>query len=111
MDKPADSAIPHGPILSFMSRNALTRVGENIKTARLRRGESEEMAAKRTGVSRQTWRRLEEGSPKVSVGLLFEAMYIYGFAEQLFELADPETDIEGIAHDAARRPQRGRTQR
>jgi len=99
---------PSGLTLSFQSQEALRQVGQNIKTARLRRGESEETAAQRTGVSRQTWRRLEEGSPKVALGLFFEAMTIYGFGEQLFDLADPADDIEGMANDAARRPQRGR---
>ena len=59
--------------------------------------------------SRQTWRGLEEGSPKVALGLFFEAMVIYGFGQQLFELAHPEDDANGIAMDAARRPLRGRS--
>lgn len=102
-------SLPNGPILSFQSEQALRQFGENIKTARLRRGESEEMAAQRTGVSRQTWRRLEQGLPTVSMGLMFEAMTIYGFAEQLFYLADPDTDADGKAYDAARRLKRGKT--
>lgn len=99
----------YGPLLSFQSQQALELVGRNLRTARLRRGESEELAAQRTGVSRQTWRNLEAGSPSVSIGLFFEAMVIYGFAEQLFELADPEMDLDGQAQDAARRPRKGRT--
>lgn len=99
----------HGPTLSFITREALRTVGQNIKTARLRRGESENLAAERTGVSRHTWRRLEEGSPKVALGLLFEALTVYGFSEQLFDLAHPNEDAEGISRDAARRPQRGRS--
>ncbi len=102
-------SLPRGPILSFQSEQALKQFGLNIRSARLRRGESEALAAQRTGVSRQTWRRLEAGEPSVSMGLLFEAMTIYGFAEQLFELADPELDLEGQAQDAARRPKKGRT--
>ena len=100
---------PHGPLVSFEAQSALAQVGQYIRTARLRRGESESLAATRVGVSRQTWRRLEEGSPKVALGLFFEAMTIYGFAAQLFELAHPEDDANGIAMDAARRPQRGRS--
>ncbi|HLS50988.1 MAG TPA: helix-turn-helix transcriptional regulator [Burkholderiaceae bacterium] len=100
--------LPRGPLLSFQSRQALKLVGKNLRTARLRRGESESLAAQRTGVSRHTWRRLEAGEPSVSLGLLFEALTIYGFTEQLFELANPDLDTEGKAHDAARRPKRGR---
>lgn len=101
--------LPRGPILSFQSEQALKQFGLHIRTARLRRGESEALAAQRTGVSRQTWRRLEAGEPSVSLGLMFEAMTIYGFSQQLFDLADPELDLEGQAQDAARRPKKGRT--
>lgn len=67
---------------------------------------SEALAAQRTGISRQTWRRLEAGEPSASLGLMFEAMAIYGFSHQLFDLADPELDLEGQAQDAARRPKK-----
>jgi len=100
--------VAHGPLTSFPGEQALKRMGQNIRTARLRRGESEELAGQRTGVSRHTWRRLEQGSPKVALGVLVEALVAYGFSEQLFDLADPELDLEGQARDAARRPMRGR---
>ena len=100
--------VVHGPLTSFPGEQALKRLGQNIRTARLRRGESEELAGQRTGVSRHTWRRLEQGSPKVALGVLVEALVAYGFSEQLFDLADPELDLEGQARDAARRPMRGR---
>lgn len=98
---------PQGPTLSFQSKAALKSLGQNIRTARLRRGETEQGMAERAGVSRGTWRRLEAGSPKVSLGLFFEAMYLLNFTEQLFDLAHPELDEIGISADAARRPQRG----
>ena len=99
----------HGPLLSFQSTQALQKLGENIRTARLRRGESEALAAQRTGVSRLTWRKLEACDPTVSLGLFFEAMTVYGFTEQLFDLADPELDLDGQAQDAARRPLKARS--
>ena len=98
---------PTGPLVSFQTQEALRTLGRNLRTARLRRGESQQTAAERTLVSRQTWRRLEEGAPGVAIGLLFEAMVVYGFTEQLFELADPDLDVEGAARDAARRPRHG----
>ena len=98
-----------GPTLSFEGQTSLRTLGERIRTARLRRGDSETLAATRAGVSRDTWRRLEEGRPSVSVGLMIEALILYGFVEQVFELADPEFDTVGISMDAARRPKRGRS--
>lgn len=104
-----EDTLPRGPLLSFQSQQALKNLGANLQIARLRRGESESLAAQRTGVSRHTWRRLEAGEPSVSLGLMFEALVVYGFTEQLFQLADPDLDIEGKAQDAARRPKKGRT--
>lgn len=100
-----------GPILSFEAAAALEKVGADIRTARLRRGESEQQAAIRAGVSRSTWRRLEAGDSTVSAGLLFEALSLYGFGRDLFELADPDSDEEGKARDAVRRPKKGRSQK
>ncbi len=98
----------NGPLLSFQTESALIQVGGCIRIARLRRGESEDMACERVSVSRQTWRRLEQGHPGVSIGLLFEALLIYGFTEQLFELGHPDHDAEGKTRDAARIPKYGR---
>lgn len=97
------------PNSSFQVEQALHQFGQNIRTARLRRGESEALAAQRAGVSRHTWRRLEAGQPSVSLGLMFEAMTMYGFSAQLSDLASPDVDLEGQAQDAARRPKKGRT--
>jgi len=99
---------PAGLRLSRTARMALQGVGQNIRTARLRRGESESLAAERAGVSRQTWAKLEQGEATVSAGLLFEALVLYGFDAALFDLGAPELDVEGMARDAARRPKRGR---
>ena len=98
------------PTLSFIARQALENLGLNLRTARLRRGETEELAAQRAGVSRPTWRRLEAGHPSVSVGLAFEALQLYGFSQQLFLLGDPDQDSEGRSKEAARRPSRGRSE-
>ncbi len=65
-------------------------------------------AAERAGVSRQTWMRLEAGNQAVSIGLVIEALQLYGFIEQLFLLGDPGLDSQGAAMDAARRPTRGK---
>ncbi|MGE4336130.1 MAG: helix-turn-helix domain-containing protein [Pigmentiphaga sp.] len=99
-----------GPVLSFQTRAALRSIGGRIRTARLRRGDTEIAAATRAGVARDTWRRLEQGQPTISVGLFIEALVLYGFAEQVFELADPALDSVGASMDASRRPKRGRNQ-
>jgi transcriptional regulator with XRE-family HTH domain len=92
---------------SFDTAAALERVGENLRTARLRRSETEAMLAARIGVSRATIARLEKGDGGVSAALLFEALMQYGLGNPLFLLADPDHDDVGKRLDAVRRPTRG----
>lgn len=92
---------------TFAAAAALVRLGQNLRTARLRRAETEAALAERIGVSRATIVRLEKGDGGVSAALLFEALLQYGFSDQLFSLADPEQDKVGQRLDAVRRPARG----
>lgn len=92
---------------SFDGAEALARIGANLRTARLRRGETESTLADRLGVSRATIARLERGDGGVSLALAVEALLQYGYAEQVFALGDPELDGVGKRLDAVRRPSRG----
>ena len=87
-----------GAAVSVQALTALRSVGENVRTARLRRRETEAVAAARIGVARSTWRRLEAGSPKVAMGAYAQALLLYGFAEQLFALGDPHADPEAVSY-------------
>ncbi|HTK02044.1 MAG TPA: helix-turn-helix transcriptional regulator [Bordetella sp.] len=92
---------------TFEAAAALARIGQNLRTARLRRSETEAALADRVGVSRSTIVRLEKGDGGVSAALLFEVLLQFGFSDQLFALADPEQDKVGQRLDAIRRPNRG----
>ncbi|WP_313621592.1 helix-turn-helix transcriptional regulator [Achromobacter sp.] len=92
---------------SFEASEALVRLGANIRTARLRRNETESILASRLGVSRATVTRLERGGGGVSLALALEALLAYGFGEQVFALGDPDLDGVGKRLDAMRRPARG----
>lgn len=93
--------------LSFEAEKALAVIGANIRTARLRRAETEAVLAKRLGVGRSTIGRLEKGDGGVSAALLVEALLQYGYADDLFALGDPDRDAVGKRLDAVRRPTRG----
>jgi len=93
---------------SFEVEQALRTVGENLRTARLRRSESASSLAQRMGVGRETIDRLERGDGGVSSALLLEVLSHYGFSDQLFSLGNPERDAVGKRLDALRRPTRGR---
>lgn len=92
---------------SFDAAEALVRLGANLRTARLRRAESESQLADRLGVSRATIARLERGDGGVSLALAIEALLQYGFGDQVFALAEPDQDGVGKRLDALRRPSRG----
>jgi len=91
----------------FEVASALQTLGASLRTARLRRSETIAMLAQRLGTGRETIARLERGDGGVSTALLFEALTHYGFADQLYQLADPEQDAVGKRLDALRRPRRG----
>lgn len=77
-------------LLPRLSR-LLGEVGENIKTARLRRAYSSETVALRAGITRKTLYRVERGDPAVAMG-------IYARVLQALRL---ENDLNAIAADDA----------
>ncbi len=64
--------------ISHPAKTALSLLGQLIKTARGRHKMSQLELAERLGVSRQTIMALEQGNPKVGVGIVFEAAHIVG---------------------------------
>lgn len=97
------------PSTSIQTQSVMETLGNRIRTARLRRNETVEHAASRIGVSRQTWRKLEQGDSSISSSLLLEALILYGFGTQLQQIAKPEDDAIGKFMDEKRLPKRGRS--
>lgn len=82
-------------ILSNESKTAIVRLGENIRQARLARSWSETEVAKRALISRGTLRKIELGSPTVSIEMYAQALDLFGLVEQIGLLGAPHTDEEG----------------
>src|SRR6185503_321391 len=78
---------------------ALTRFGENLAIARLRRRESQRAWAKRLGVSVPTLIRLERGDAGVGVGIYATALWLIGRAGSIPALADPSEDRGALESD------------
>src|SRR3972149_1397951 len=55
-------------LLPKLSR-LLAQVGANLKQARLRRSYSAEIVAERSGITRRTLQRVEQGDPAVALGI------------------------------------------
>ena len=96
------SALPN------QARASLTKLGDDLATARARRGMSLRDAAGRLYLSINTLRKLEAGHPGVGLGILANALTLYGMLARLNELADPKHDTVGLTLD--RRRHRGKTQ-
>jgi len=65
------------------NRNALSQLGENIKLACKRRGYSQSLIAERTGISRFTVRKIEQGNPTVSIGHYVAVLSVLGLVEDV----------------------------
>ncbi len=65
----------------------MSRLGENLKLARLRRRLSAEQVAQRAGISRPTLHKIEKGDPTVAMGSYFMVMNVLGLEQDIEHLA------------------------
>lgn len=61
----------------------LNELGENIRLARLRRKFSTTLVAERAGLSRNTLRAVEQGSPNVSLSAYVNVLHSLGLEDDL----------------------------
>jgi transcriptional regulator with XRE-family HTH domain len=102
---PADYSIP------LPVRRALRKLGQDIRSARLRRRLPAAVVAERASISRTTLFKLEKGEPGVSIGNVATVLFVLGLGDRLGELADIKHDERGLALDEERLPQRIRPRR
>jgi hypothetical protein len=69
------------------------------------------LVAERALISRTTLARVERGDPGVSMGIYATVLFVLGMAERIGDLADPRTDVVGLALEDERLPQRVRLPR
>lgn len=87
-------------------RRALEALGENLRVARERRGESLRAWALRLDASVPTLRRMEAGDPSVGIGVYATALWACGLDQGLADLADPSKDGEALEIDIVRASKR-----
>ena len=73
--------------------NVLDRLGQRLRQARLVREDSQEDFAFRIGVSIPTLRKMETGSPQVSMGTWVKALDILGCISDLDKLIAPKESL------------------
>lgn len=87
------------------------RLGDNIATARLRRGLTIERLAAKAGLSKETVSRVESGRLTTSIGAYAAVLWVLGLEGGLGDVGSPEADREGAALAAARLGRRARPAR
>jgi transcriptional regulator with XRE-family HTH domain len=94
---------------SAKTRSVLTRLGKDLRAARLRRGMAIGDLAVRSGASISTIIRMEKGEAGVGIGTLVDVLVVFGLNERLADLIDVRHDDIGLALSNERLPQRGRS--
>jgi hypothetical protein len=90
-------------------RNALRKLGADIRDARLRRRIPTTLLANRALIDRKTLRKVENGNPGVAVGTYASILFALGMINRFSELADARFDRVGLALEEERLPKRIRS--
>src|ERR1700732_2741545 len=91
-------------------RNALRKLGRDIRDARLRRRVPTVIMANRALIDRKTLRKVENGDPGVSAGTYATVLFVLGMTDRVAELADARFDRVGLALEEERLPKRIRSE-
>ena len=84
--------------------SALRELGNNIRTARLRRGLRLEDVAQRVGISRYVMSDIEKGKASTAVASYIGALWALKQLDGIKNLANPDHDIEGKILERSRSP-------
>lgn len=71
-------------------QQVLAQLGENIKLACKRRGYTQTLIAERTGLSRLTIRKIEQGDPTVSIGHYVAVLGVLGLVDDFKKVASDD---------------------
>jgi hypothetical protein len=94
------------PSLPLPVRRALKKLGDDVRSARLRRRIPTTIMAARAFVTRTTLLKVERGDPGVSIGTYATVLFILGLIRRVAELADVRSDEVGLQLEEERLPQR-----
>ena len=100
---------PHYPPAA--ARRALRELGADVREARLRRRLPMGIVAARAFTSRATLQRIEQGDPRVSIGIYAAVLHSLGLLEGLRRTAHVSNDEVGQTLAAADLPARARLRR
>jgi hypothetical protein len=96
------------PPLPLPVKRALAKLGQDIRSARLRRRIATTTMAGRAFITRPTLRKVERGDAGVSLGIYATIMFVLGLTARVADLADTRADDVGLQLEEERLPQRVR---
>ncbi|MEW8508993.1 MAG: helix-turn-helix transcriptional regulator [Candidatus Thiodiazotropha sp.] len=87
---------------------SLKRLGENLRTARLRRNLTIEDVAEKIGTGPRPVSDAEKGKPSTSAAVYIALLWTYDLLGQLNDVANPELDEHGLSLSLGRERTRAR---
>jgi transcriptional regulator with XRE-family HTH domain len=87
---------------------ALNRLGENLRTARIRRNFTIDEVAKKIGAGRRAVMDAEKGKVSTGIGIYAALLWVYDLLSPLNDLANPANDEQGLTLIAAKEKTRAR---
>ena len=94
------------PDIPVPALRAMSKLGEDVRDARLRRRIPMALLAERASISRTTLANIENGEPGVSIGNYARALFSLGLIDRLADLADARHDEVGLAIEREQLPKR-----
>lgn len=81
----------------YAVEQAITGLGRNLRTARLRRNLTIEQVAQKIGTGPRAVRDAEKGKVSTGIAVYTALLWAYDLLSPLSEIADPARDSEGLA--------------
>src|SRR5271170_2867964 len=92
----------------YRVEQALTRLGESLRTARIRRNFTIDEVAKKIGTGRRAVMHAEKGKASTGVGVYIALLWVYDLLSQLNDVANPAKDEQGLTLVASKEKTRAR---
>lgn len=81
----------------YAVERAIRRLGDNLRTARLRRNLTIQEVADKIGTGRRAVFDAEKGKPSTGVAVYIALLWTYDLLDQMSEVGDPALDEAGLA--------------
>ena|ERR1700691_774519 len=87
---------------------ALTRLGKNLRTARIRRNFTIDEVAQKIGTGRRAIMDAEKGKTSTGIGIYVALLWTYDLLSQMNDVANPAKDEQGLTLIARKEKTRAR---